>query len=97
MAFRPDPKAEAIDAFSLSWTELDFYAFPPFICISRVLQKITSDRATGILIVPDWPNKTWYNVYLDMVIRETILFSRENLLYLPSEPSLVHPLHKNLK
>ena len=38
-SFRPDPDAVLINAFSVSWTDLAFYAFPPFICIGRVLQK----------------------------------------------------------
>lgn len=35
----------AIDAFTLSWTQLDFYAFPPFCIINKVLNKIVSDKA----------------------------------------------------
>ena len=30
VAWRPDPKAVAIDAFTISWTSWLFYAFPPF-------------------------------------------------------------------
>ncbi|XP_011866158.1 PREDICTED: uncharacterized protein LOC105561098 [Vollenhovia emeryi] len=46
----PDPGSWAIDAFTLSWDHLYFYAFPPFILLSRVLRKIYDDKATGILI-----------------------------------------------
>ena len=60
-AFRPDPDAEAIDAFCMDWANLKFYAFPPFICIDKVLQKIKFENATGILVVPHWPNQHWYN------------------------------------
>ena len=56
-AYRPDPEAEVIDAFSISWKELYFYAFPPFNCVDRVLQKIVKDGATGIVVVPDWTNQ----------------------------------------
>ena len=34
--------------FSVSWTNLEFYAFPPFICVERELQKIRFDKATGM-------------------------------------------------
>lgn len=44
----PDPGSWAIDAFTLSWSCFYFYAFPPFILISRVLRKIVDDEATGI-------------------------------------------------
>ena len=30
ISYRPDHEAFAIDAFSLQWSKLDFYAFPPF-------------------------------------------------------------------
>ena len=35
-SYRPDPEATIIDAFTVSWGNLNFYAFPPFICIARV-------------------------------------------------------------
>ena len=38
-AYRPDPKAEVINAFCVSWHNLSFYCFPPFSCIGKVLQK----------------------------------------------------------
>ena len=39
VSFKPDSEAIDIDAFSISWTNLKFYAFSPFSCISRCLQK----------------------------------------------------------
>ena len=44
VSYRADPEAQAVDAFSLSWTVLDFYAFRPFSLITRVLQKVRRDR-----------------------------------------------------
>ena len=61
MSYRPDPESKAVNAFTQSWTELKLYAFPPFICLPRVIQKIWQDRAEGILVVPDWPNQLWYS------------------------------------
>lgn len=95
-SYRPDPEAELIDAFSTSWSGLAFYAFPPFICISRVLQKIRKDMASGILVVPDWPNQPWYNVYRELVVTDIILYPREDLLLLPTNKELLHPMHKTL-
>ncbi|XP_063991161.1 uncharacterized protein LOC135169793 [Diachasmimorpha longicaudata] len=45
----PDPQASIIDAFTVSWKEELFYAFPPFALILRSLRKIINDEATGIL------------------------------------------------
>ena len=96
MAFRPDPEAEFIDSFSVPWTDTPFYAFPPFICVGRTLQKIKMDGATGILVVPDWPNQCWYNVYRELVVHEVILHPRSDLLMLPNQPEQLHPLHQTL-
>ena len=45
VSWKPDPTAFAIDAFSLEWSNMYFYAFPPFSCISRVIQKILDEGA----------------------------------------------------
>ncbi|XP_057291878.1 uncharacterized protein LOC130614434 [Hydractinia symbiolongicarpus] len=50
-SYRPDPECQAVDAFTINWHNKIFYAFPPFTCIARVIQKIWNDEATGILIV----------------------------------------------
>lgn len=53
----PDPGAEGIDAFTFSWSTDTIYAFPPFCLISKTLQKIRLDQASGILVVPFWPTQ----------------------------------------
>ncbi|KAJ8043466.1 hypothetical protein HOLleu_10559 [Holothuria leucospilota] len=51
VSWLPDPEAEAIDAFTLDWGDLNFYAFPPFCLIPRCLQKIINDSGQGIMVV----------------------------------------------
>ena len=46
---RSDPESKGVNAFTLSWENLSFYAFMPFICIPMVLQKVWHDKAEGIL------------------------------------------------
>ena len=53
ISYRPDAKCVAINVFTRSWKDLDFYAFPPFIFINKVSQKIWKDKAKGIIVVPD--------------------------------------------
>ena len=48
----PDPEAEAVDAFTVQWTYINFYAFPPFALILLVLRKMYNDRAEGVVVVP---------------------------------------------
>lgn len=35
MLWKTDPKAKFIDAFTIVWSDLSFYAFPPFCLVSR--------------------------------------------------------------
>ena len=59
-AFRPDPGAMYVDAFSIDWSDLRFYAFPTISVIPRVLSKGKQDSAGGIIVVPFWPTQVWY-------------------------------------
>ena len=97
IAYRPDPEAVAINSFSVSWSDLKFYSFPPFSCVGKVLQKITQDQATGLIIVPDWPNQPWYGSLFDICIVDPYIIPPSvNQLYLPNQPQLHHPLFKSL-
>ena len=54
VAYRPDPEAVAIDAFSIPWSGLKFYAFPSFSVIPSLLKKIQEDQAEGVCVLPSW-------------------------------------------
>ena len=55
VAYQADPEAFPIKAFHMSWKPYLFYAFPPFSLITKVLQKIQEERASGLLLAPKWP------------------------------------------
>jgi hypothetical protein len=83
-SFKPDPFAAVIDAFTFKWDMPLGYAFPPFCLIGRILQKVTRDKATLILIVPDWSTKAWYPQFRNLLIAEPLSFEvHECTLYLP--------------
>ncbi|XP_011858159.1 PREDICTED: uncharacterized protein LOC105555726 [Vollenhovia emeryi] len=91
----PDPGAWTIDAFTLSWRNFFFYAFPPFILIPRVLRKIVDDRAEGILVVPWWPSQPWFPLFNRLLISKPLIFSpSKDLLSCPSRSH--HPSAENL-
>lgn len=93
VSYKPDPTASAIDAFSLDWSVLKLYAFPPFSVIPACLSKMVSDQATGIVVLPDWTTQSWFPKVLHMMVKERVLMkARKDLLFLPSHPSEVHPL-----
>ena len=57
----PDPEAWAVDALSLSWEDLDPYAFPPAAILGKVVEKLQDYPCNRIiLIVPGWPNMPWF-------------------------------------
>ena len=60
VSWRPDPEAQFVDAFSCSWSQEQFYAFPPFTLILRCLKKTKMEDGEGIIIVPVWPTQPWY-------------------------------------
>jgi hypothetical protein len=81
VSWKPDPDAFAIDAFTMNWGTYSLYAFPPFSIINRVLQKMTQDRAEGILVVPDWPTQAWYPTVQRMLVRPPLVIrARKTLL-----------------
>ena len=52
------PGAVAIDAFSLSWANMNCYAFLPISLLPRVLAKIRHNKIVVLLIAPVWPTQS---------------------------------------
>ncbi|XP_043472375.1 uncharacterized protein LOC122505029 [Leptopilina heterotoma] len=50
-----DPEAYAINAMTVNWKNVFWYAFPPFSLITKVLKKVRDECSLGILVVPYWP------------------------------------------
>ena len=97
VAYRPDPEATFMDAFTIDWPGLKFYALPPIAIISRVLSKISQDETKGIIVVPYWPNQVWYPVMLKMLISIPILLNAwKSLLQLPQSPDQNHPIWRKM-
>ena len=90
----PDPQAWAVDALSLSWEDLDPYAFPPAAIFGKVVEKLQDYPCNRIiLIAPGWPNMPWF--------WDLVAMSSQIPLCLPSIPNLVSQpfnqvLHRNL-
>ena len=94
----PDSNAVANDAFSLSWENKKFYAFPPFSLIGATLAKIRKEQSTGIMIVPWWETQFWFPLMLQLLTDFPIQLPKtKNTLTLPSKKREVHPLHPQLK
>ncbi len=96
VSWGPDPKAVAIDAMSLYWSENDYYLFPPFSLLGRVLAKLDRDGGSSTLVAPVWPTQNWWVKLLAMVIAPPKLLGGKLLLTLPWEKTLEHPLRNSL-
>ena len=97
VSWQPDPEAMAIDAFSIDWREHNFYAFPPFALINRVLQKVDQDKSQGIIIVRMWTSQDRFPRLLNLLKNYTVVFPKEpKKLIFPSNQNSLHPIHKTL-
>ena len=67
-SWRPDPSAEATDAFLQDWSGLRGYANPPWSLIGRVLAQVRSQQARVTLLTPVWKTQPWYPLLLEMLV-----------------------------
>ena len=97
VSWKPHPMAQFVDAFTIEWSQFFFYAFPPFCLISRCVQKIIRDQASGILIIPLWTTQPYFTAVLSLLIDTPRILkaSAQNLVH----PTLdgPHPLHHRLE
>lgn len=89
-----DPEAYKVDAFTLDWNKLKFYAFPPFSMVLKMLQKIIEDKAEGIVVVPLWVSQPWYPIFKSLLVGDPLIFKPNRFLLSFSKSP--HPLWKNL-
>lgn len=65
-----------------------------YVSWDRVIQKIISDKAIGILVVPNWPTQSWYPIFLNLLLEDPIIFEASE--YLISSPFREkHPLYSS--
>ena len=64
----PETGALHFNAFTLNWSNLSRYIFPPFNLISRVMNKILQDKVQrAILVFPFWKAQSWFPLVLDNI------------------------------
>ena len=60
-------ESEGVDAFSVSWKSGKGYFHSPVGLIWKVVRKAERSEARGVLIVPDWPESSFY-----MLVKEKL-------------------------
>ena len=97
VSYKLEPGALAIDAFTLNWQNINLHAFPPFSVVSAVLQKLQEEKASSVVVLPNWPTQVWFSKAMRMLIQHPVILQKsKSLLKLPSKPSEVHPLSNKL-
>ena len=98
VSWMPDPDSMVVDAFSISWSNIKFYAYPPFSIVGAAISKIVQDQATGIMIIPHWTSQYWYPKMLSLLVKEPIILPQsKTLITLPFNPEARHPLMPKAK
>ncbi len=95
VSWRPDPTAQWVDAFSMSWKGLFVYLFPPFSLMTKVLQQLDRDHAKAVVVYPNWSTMVWFARLQQRRIGKPIALP-PNCLTLPQSPDKLHPLGKRL-
>jgi len=94
-SWKPEPGAEAVDAFRQPWKRIKGWANPPFNLIGRVLSKVKKEKANLTLVAPIWPAQSWFPILLEMLSAEPIMLPDREDLFLPgflgSETPLRNP------
>ena len=61
--------AAGTDAMLQSWDFIQGYAFPPFVMVRQVLNKLRESQEAEItLIAPCWRQREWFPDLLDMLV-----------------------------
>ena len=91
-SWRPDPLAEATDAFTQDWSQFRSYANPPWCLILRTLSKIQQEKARVLLIAPVWRTQPWYPLLLQLLVNILRLLPRgEEMVISPTQKNFIMP------
>ena len=96
VSFRPDPGAEAIDAFSYDWSINKLYIFPPFRLVGRVLQKIVRENVEAVIVLTLPLARRFASLLMGILVARPLLIPSE-AIFLPYREQELHPLGKKLQ
>ena len=92
-----DPQASYVDAFTLSWSFMKPYIFPPFNLIGKIVQKIICEKVErALLVVPFWPTQNWFPLLMSILISLPARLPQHKDLLKIAHSGEVHPLHSRM-
>lgn len=89
-SYLPDSRAEAIDALTASWKNLNVYCFPPFSLLGRVMQKVKLEKVDMILIAPVWRTQHWFPEIFEQHSRGLVFDTEANDSLVSTPKSVSH-------
>ena len=78
--WKPQPLALGIDALSHPWPQKGAYAFPPWILLPKVIQKIRRESIEVIVVAPVWPKTCWYSHLVSLSVAHPLLLPQKQIL-----------------
>ena len=97
-SWRPEPGAEFVNAFSVSWANMYCYIFPPFSLLAQCLKKVRLEVTEALIIAPLWPTQVWFAQLMEMLVEIPVVLPRSpQLLKLMHKPTAVHSLHRRMR
>ena len=93
-SWRPDPLAEATDAFTQDWSQFHGYANPPWCLLLWTLSKIQREKAKVLLIAPVWRIQPWYPILLQLLCSIPRLLPRDwdkEIVVSPTQKDFIMP------
>jgi ribonuclease HI len=87
----PHKEAWKVNAFSFQWGGDLLYAFPPWVIMQEVLQKLWDDQGEMILVAPTWSTRPWFPMLIQMSVKDPILLPLKRDLLIQEHSGKVHP------
>ena len=85
VSWNPDPFAWEVNAMTIDWNMEGIFCFPPFCMISLILARLRQQKATMVLVAPQWPQQVWYPTLMEMLVE--IPFKLPRIPNIVSDPA----------
>ncbi len=88
----PDQGSWGVDAMSMSWDNMQAYAFPPTVMLPLVLAKFArTENCHLLLVAPRWPRQEWYTTILHHLVSTPIALGSSPTLLKQPQMQRYHP------
>ena len=92
-SWRPDPLAEATDAFTQDWSQFQGYANSLWCLILRTLSRIQREEARVLLIAPVWRTQPWYPLLIQVLVKIPRLLPKDKEMVIsPTQKDFIMPM-----